>query len=381
MEWIQRGNPQKVFTWLYRWYLRNHKFNLSRLYIQMETILEQRVSLPEEVIVVATHFGLAHQLAAIKQKLETKKGIKITLVVQVTDDSPQYIWYVPNSNLTFVPSSKTKHELERYAKEAKLDPVKIEVLPYPINPYLAEKFPGEKIENRRLQLDKLATTPIHVCVPVSGAAVGTNYLLTVIQELHQKSPRFVFHVVSRTAPFTKKFLTQIENLSYTRLYVSIHDRELVEMYDILYNNEVISLEITKPSEQAFKALLSTNQKGGSTLLFAPPVGRQEYDNLDFLCKYSLTFCEDERDMLWKKSVLNQSLSDIQTTKLFVSKGKIRGMEIPEDPREAANFVWWTHQSGILGKLNYHGSLNPKQSDPETQFDGVEKFWQRVKELL
>ena len=75
MEWIQRGNPQKVFTRLYRWYLRNHKFNLYRLYIQMETILEQRISLPEEVIVVATHFGLAHQLAAIKQKLETKKSI------------------------------------------------------------------------------------------------------------------------------------------------------------------------------------------------------------------------------------------------------------------------------------------------------------------
>jgi hypothetical protein len=378
MEWFQRGRPQDFFTFWYRRFLRSHT---DVIYEQMKEVFQQRVDVPKKAVVVATHFGLAHQLAVVKKRLENEEGISITLVVQVTDDSPQHIWYVPGADIIFVPSIQTKKELQEYGIKARLEPVQIEALPYPISPLLGQNLNKSDYEFRLTQLSKFSGNEINIAVPISGAAIGMDFFRTLINLLHERSPDFQFHVVAQTVPFTLLFLNQIKHYPYVSLYTSRHARETVDLYDLLYRKEVISLEITKPSEQAFKALFRTDQRGGSVLLFSRPVGRQEYDNLNFLRRHGLIFSQADRDMLWKKSAANQSIGDYGIVKLFEGKGKMRGIEIPYDPVEASKFIWWCLSYGILEKIGQHGSLEPENSGLETRSDGVSLFWTRVASLL
>lgn len=102
---IERNNFfEYLSTIIYRKILYG-KTNI--VYEQMLTLIDELYEKPTKVLIVATHFALAQQLSAIKEKLE-KKNLKIILVVQVTDDSPFRIWLVPGADLTFVPSEKTK---------------------------------------------------------------------------------------------------------------------------------------------------------------------------------------------------------------------------------------------------------------------------------
>ena len=106
----QSGIPQYIVTYVYR----NYLWLLTKLiYQQLTTILDQRIEETKTVLIIATHFGLAHQIAAIKDKLAKERKVKIVLAVQVTDDSPQYMWYIPGADLTFVPSEYTRRELAK----------------------------------------------------------------------------------------------------------------------------------------------------------------------------------------------------------------------------------------------------------------------------
>jgi hypothetical protein len=61
------------------------------VYLQLKRILNERFTVPQTVLLVATHAIHAHPLGTIKEKLSRELGIKVFLVVQVTDDSPQAI--------------------------------------------------------------------------------------------------------------------------------------------------------------------------------------------------------------------------------------------------------------------------------------------------
>jgi len=62
---------------------------------------------------------------------------------------------------------------------------------------------------------------------------------------------------------------------YIRIYGAQEDRKVINIYEDVYQKNVISIEITKPSEQLFKALLDCKAESASLLLFTEPVGRQE----------------------------------------------------------------------------------------------------------
>ncbi|GIW69942.1 MAG: hypothetical protein KatS3mg101_0689 [Patescibacteria group bacterium] len=295
MEWFQSGWPQGVYTHLYRWQLRTTSSDMKA---KIEEIFKQQIEIPKRMIIIATHFGFAHQIAAVKETLERKMGVKIYLMVQVTDDSPQYIWYVPGADVIYVPSKKTMLELRKYAMRACLQHVKFEVLPYPVSPILGEKLPTHHYESRKEQLSKAATVPINFCLPVSGAAVGMEFFHHLIPQLQSRYSRFNFHIICKEAPFTKKFLQDVRKFPNIHIHTSKHSREIVDMYDDVYKKNVIALEITKPSEQAFKALCDFDMVGGSLLLFAHPVGRQERDNLDFLRRHGLIFDVKMTEKMW-----------------------------------------------------------------------------------
>ncbi len=376
MENMQRGIFENIFSDTYRWFLRS---NTKNLYQQMETIIEQRLDIPETVLVIATHFGLAHQLASIKNKLEKEKRVKIVLIVQVTDDSPQHIWYVDGADMIFVPSEKTKAELIHYGKHNNLPSVRIEMIPYPVNPYLSRHLSEEKYQTRLKQVNPENKALAHIVLPVSGAAVGINFYIKLIDEIQIGSQQYFFHVIAKAAMYTQPFLNEFIKRSSLKLYTSAYDRVVLDNYEDVYDKNVIALEVTKPSEQAFKALLRPTQVGGSILLFAEPVGRQEYDNLDFLRRHHLIPKQTEQAHLWVLAEKNTSLEDEQSNDILEKATHWRGICLPHDPMKTAHFINWCFHQKIFFAMMQYKSIETDTSEIEP--NGVHQFWTKVSDYL
>ena len=379
LQWMQSGRPEELFTRNYRRFLRSHTKVLSE---HINTLLDERWTNPDTILVVATHFGLAHQLAAIKAELSRTRQVKIILVLQVTDDSPQHIWYVAGADLIVVPSERTKAALVKYGKTAGLPPVRFEVLPYPVSPLLGDAVSAHEYGQREQQVLPDADPPIEVMIPISGAAVGLAYFVQLLDALHQKSSRFHFQVVAKTSPYTRTFVQDMQNRVYVTLHTATRDRDIVETYEQVYENVLISLEVTKPSEQAFKALVDPHQRGGSLLLFSQPVGRQEYDNLDFLERHLLLPTRNEQQRLWDYAAQGSSLSTADPA-LFDQARHWRAVRLPDDAHSAAQFIWWCLVQKVFAQM-LHFTIAPQPEDSfahEATSTGVRQFWDTVSSLL
>lgn len=369
-EKLEVGIAEDITTAIYRHFLRSKN---DVLYNQMLTIINERYTAPSKVLVVATHFGLAHQLSAIKEKIEKQLNLEMLLVVQVTDDSPHHIWYVPGADLIMVPSEKTKENLAKYGKKLNSN-VPIVVNAYPLNPDLNKVLSKEQFDKKLAQVDKDKDVPTHIIIPISGAAVGTFYFKKLIYKLRQKSNRFVFHVVTKDAPFTRDFINSVGDLSYVHLYTGTSDGKVIENYEYAYQENIISLEITKPSEQSFKALMDCSRESASILLFTEPVGRQEYDNLDFLRRHHLIPSNSHNETLWQMGKKNGWAT---------MASKWRGICLPKDPELAASFIYWCLEAGIFSSM-MKCRVEPASADlhrHEVDPNGVKKFWEITARLL
>lgn len=377
LEWSQSGVPEDIFTRIYRWMLKS---GTKAIYDQLSLVLAQRMDLPKTVLIICTHFGMAYQLAAIKEKIEKEKYVKVILVLQITDDSPQHFWYVPGTDLTFAPSGKTREKLLEYGKKEGLDKVNIEVLPYPIDPVMGGKLTSEQYENKIHQLDIEKKCAIHMSLPISGAAVGMDFLTQVVDKLHEKSERFTFHIISKSTPFTQDFIKDMVNCPFVKLEVSFSSREIVDKYEELFNKETVSLEVTKPSEQSFKALFDPMQRGGALLLFTEPIGRQEYDNLDFLRRHHLIPQIAEMKYLCEEAEKDLVI-DGGGKEILKNAKHWRGLILPTDPLKAAKFIWWALREKVLETMVSSHEKLEEVGVHEVGDDGVHLFWKRVGELV
>lgn len=375
-EWGQHGWMQYVMTFVYQFILHTRT---KLLYQQLATILDERLIIPKTVVIVATHFGLAHQLSHIKEAFEKEKNVRLLLFVQVTDDSPQPLWYIPGATMTFVPSHYTRDKLNDFAKQFGFAPVPMTIIPYPLSPSFSTHLSAEKYHKRKEQGTTKSKTQIHIAFPIPGAAVGTEFTTKLISFLHQQSERFIFHVIAQDVPYTKQFLAKMMDQSYVKLHVSIHDRETVTNYEQLYEDAVIALEVTKPSEQAFKALLTPAQKGGSLLLFAHPVGKQEYDNIAFLRRHHLLPTKTVQNILWEKAQQQASLNTIFGRELLRGARSWRGLLLPEHSLQSSNFITWCLKEGIFtAMMEYKRQTHTDDAfESELQANGVEQFWKTV----
>ncbi|OGG20510.1 hypothetical protein A3D03_00625 [Candidatus Gottesmanbacteria bacterium RIFCSPHIGHO2_02_FULL_40_13] len=380
-EIIQSPPVESIFIPLYRFFLKLHT---EELYKKLLTILDQRITEPKSILVVSTHFGLGHQLVELKKRLAKERGVKMFVVVVVTDDTVQQIWYVNGADLTFVPSETTKKGMIEFAEKHHLAKIPIVVSPYPVSPKSTKPISSEEFATRKKQVTEAQQTKIHMAIPISGAAVWLDFYTRLILGLHVYSDRFLFHVVSKEAPYTYGFLKMILKYPFIRQYTSIHDREVINLYEDVYRTNIISLEVTKPSEQAFKALINPDQSGGSLLLLSSPVGRQEYDNLAFLRRHFLLPSKEEKQLLWRLSLRKARLKDESNgIQLIQSAKSWRSVELPQNPLEAAFFIWWMLKEGIFSSMmecrtevdvtTRHGR--------ELGFDGVQKIWNRVAQLI
>lgn len=348
MEFFQRGSAEMLFTKAYVKFLKTHPDGLLKQFVSLVKSQQLR---PEKIVIVATHFGLAYQLGAIKDQLEQELNTKINLIVQVTDDSPQIIWYVDSADLIMAPSHKTKDTLEKYATENHLKKVPIEVGPYPVDLNFAQKLSSQKLLERRWQYDPQSNSTINIAIPVSGAAVGMEFFLHLIAHLNKMSSRFAFHVICRKAPFTEKFIGRVSENESVKLYISSDYKAVVEMYHQVYMDNVIAAEVTKPSEQSFKALINNDSIGGSFLLLAEPVGRQEHDNINFLQRHF--YLDDEHN-------------------------RRRGYVLPHGSQACADTIWNLFNQGRMLKAFDNYKTTPNNS--ETGDNGVQVFWEKVCEF-
>jgi hypothetical protein len=187
-------------------FLKNNTGNLALEFI---SLIKTQKKIPQKIIIICTHFGLAYQLGSIKKELEKTLKTKLYLIVQITDDSPQYIWYVDTADLIIAPSQKTVDELKKYGTSEKLQKVPFKVLPYPVLSRFADSLSDSKLLIRQRQYNPNHHSPINIMVPISGAAVGMEFFINLMEKLHQFSTRFVFFVICRKAPFTQKFIERI----------------------------------------------------------------------------------------------------------------------------------------------------------------------------
>lgn len=369
LEWSQQGMPETIIARLYRFMLHQDARLMQKRLLEL---LKQRIQLPHTLVVVATHFGIAHQVSIIKKEVERLGNVRVLLVVQVTDDSPQKLWYVPNADLLCVPSEYTYTTLQTYGRLEKLDKSRIVILPYPVSPRLLPQRSLEDMDIVFRQTDPSSQMLIHTVIPISGAAVGIPYLKKLMHRLHALEPRMRFHIIVKRTVFTLSALQSFKRKGYVYVYESRSDREIIDLYERVYEKNRIVLEITKPSEQAFKALIPPNRLGGSILLFAPPVGRQEYDNLEFLQRNGLIPSDGEDKQLC--DVLN--LEEHRPFPLPVSQW--RGFCLSEDPVVAATWI-----SRALTFRIFQSMMSGKEREytDEVSPDGVSEFWRQVNSLL
>lgn len=352
MEFSQNGWAEDVFTWFARAYFRQHTKILEEQFL---TILSARIIKPKTVIVVATHTLLAHQFAAIKDSFAKKNNVRVVFVVIVTDDSPQHIWAVSGADIIVVPSENTKRKLSQYQGAHYV------VLPYMVSPRLSTELSIRQFSRRK------DMTKVHIAIPISGAAVQLSYYQKLIAQLSAISDRYFFHIVSHRSGSTSRFLSGMMGAPRVSLWVSASHRETVELYEALYEKEVIALEVTKPSEQSFKALLSPRKRGGAILLFSDPIGRQEWDNLRFMIRHHLIPTKEEQERLWRGD-----------TTLSEKAHSWRGLRLPVHSKSSAQFIHWCLTQGVFASMVQFSGY---EKNPELAPNGVAQFWKLMEGYL
>lgn len=368
MELVQ-NNPaaEGGFTRWYRQVLRYNPQTVLRLV--KELVLGQTAPV-KNLILVCTHFGLAHQMGAVKEELGEQLGVKVKLAVVVTDDSPQQIWAVPGADLILVPSESTRAGLEEVFGRMEGSCPKLAVVPYPVSPNLGKRMTAARIENRQRQCRPDSKLPLKLMIPVSGAAVMLDFFKELILTLGQLM-RVEFIVVARESAATAGFLGWCRSQDKVQILAARADREVVELYERAYAEQVIGVEVTKPSEQAFKALLKPEQVGGSLLMLTEPVGRQEEDNLHFLNRHHL--CPDLKDL--------QVLAGGRPVAgdLLKRAGSWRAVAMPEGAGgRTAIMIHRLKQQGVLGAMADFSGF--RGGHEELSSDGVAKVWDEINML-
>ncbi len=364
MEFVQ-NNPvaEQRFAVFYKKQLQKKTKNIRE---QLDELVLSFRPLPKHVLIVCSHFSLAHQLGKIMAGLRHDLKSQISLSVVVTDDSPQPVWLVHEADYIFVPSHETKKKLAAHLNSYLEKKPKFVVNPYPLSQQLAEKMTAQEWEFRLKQLTPGSTEPLRIMIPVSGAAVQLAYFQELILTLDQLMP-VKFLVVSRKSKYTQKFLDWGAGRASVEVTTYPRDLDVVSAYERMYRREVVGVEITKPSEQAFKSLYTPRMYGGSVLLFSNPVGRQEDDNVAFMRRHGL-LPTDQQAM-----DLSGNLQACRTD-LTNSACSWRGVMLPpDDGKLAAQSIAAWHQEGILLAMTQY-QQQPNRSGV-VRSDGVDGLWE------
>lgn len=351
----QYGILEDILTLMYRFFLR---VNSGGVYKQILEVINKNTEV-DDFQIVATHPGMAHQIGAVKERLLRETGKNINLIVQVTDDTYQHVWLVDGADLTIVPSKFVKKEFVKYAKSQKIKFVS-EVVPYPIGTTLTEKLP---VKWKRAEAFDNPSSPINIIVPISGAATGLSYAIELIRHMVKISSRFKFWVIVKKASYTDFFVSVLLRIPGVNIVVGKNDNEMINLYELIYEQNLILLEVTKPSEQAFKSIIEPNRIGGSILLFVEPVGRQEIENIHFLRRHRLV----------------KKIGSITKSESY----RTRSLILDNNPLVAGDNILNCVTAGIFKNMVDEDFKFSKKSlsSGEIGSSGAEQFWRVVKKYF
>ena len=372
MEFVQ-NNPmvEGGFTRIYRSILRRKP---EAALHQLNDILKRQRPRPETVVILCTHFGLAHQLAMVKEELAKTMAVKVILAVVVTDDSPQLLWAVPGVDVEFVPSPTTRAQLMYYLEKITPKLPEVVVVPYPVDPRLNDGLSDKEWILREKQLTKDSVLPLKVMVPVSGAAVQLSFLKELLVALpHDGTVEPT--VVARESSSTHEFLDWCQDDNQIKVMAHWFDRRVVEIYEQEMEQEVYGVEVTKPSEQAFKVLLSPKKRGGVIMLFSEPVGRQEEDNLMFMRRHNLLPSLEEQKQIQEWTVGSGQLD----AKILDRARSWRGLMLPIEGGMAGRVIMQYRESGLLAAIASFSGYMPGHE--ELSGEGVKRIWEKLAERI
>lgn len=356
-------NPiaERIVTAIYTQYLRRHTARITDRFTQ----IAKDYPLQKKWVVISTHFALAHSISAAKEILEKNLGIKIYLCVVVTDDSPQRVWRVVNSDITFVASIETRSKLASFFPKAKQDSVK--VISFPISERLIQNLTLQEFQFIVDQLNPTKSTGTQIEIPISGAAVQLDFFSKFIENLCREN--FEFTVIGQKSILTDNFFDGIRKLPRVQVSIGADSWQTVNFYEsVFYQPKRPAIEITKPSEQAFKAILTPRQRGGVILLLTEAIGRQEYDNLEYLRRNGLMPNREQQKALFFENDLAKWVEIAKTW---------RAIQIPNDPIKAAGFVRKLKASGIFyAMLSFTSKMNPGLS-----MNGVSEIWSEIEKMI
>jgi hypothetical protein len=216
---------------------------------------------------------------------------------------------------------------------------------------------------------------LQVLLPVSGAAVQLDYFKEFVASVTADGVGVT--VVARDSGYAQEFLEWCRAMTLVRVVSHREDLAVVQAYEREFELRVIGAEITKPSEQAFKALLTPDQRGGVPLLFTAPVGRQEKDNLAFLRRHRLIPSLDDQAKIeaWCTTGNRQPIED----GLLDRAHHWRGVLLPQEGMWAGIALQRLISGGILAAMvEFEGFLEGHQ---EIRGDGVEEVWKGVSNLI
>jgi hypothetical protein len=186
-----------------------------------------------------------------------------------------------------------------------------------------------------------------------------------------RDEKFIFTVVGGESIYTQDFFNKLRSYPKVQLMIGTNAKETVNYYESLFYQTIRpAVEITKPSEQIFKAILKPYQRGGVILLLTEPVGRQEKDNLSFLVRHDLL--PDDKMQNELESLLLTSSNQLPTTYLYRAS-HWRAIKLPKDPVKAALFTKRLKESGILLSMLSYVS----ESRAELTSNGVKQIWDTI----
>jgi hypothetical protein len=352
--------------------------NLKKLHDEIQGVIDKTPGI-KKLVIVSTHAFIGDKIQKLIQ--QEKFSVPIFHALIVTDDSAQRFWMVP-ADITFVPSYKTKKDMETLYTRDHLPIPQLHVAPYPINPHLIENLDAHVLFNKIEQLDPTNPQRARICIPVSGAAVQLDYYKIMLEDLTcpettENCREFTFSVITREGNYTRPFIHYFRNNPQIIFHIGANDVQTVELYDQLYEQlSPPAIEITKPSEQCFKVLTTPNTKGGPLLLLTEPVGRQEYDNLDYLERFGFLPSEKIHRELYEK--LSTTTRINITDPPFAFARHWRALKLPSDPHQGTKIIMNGLRSGLFLQMqNYQGYTKTEELAP----NGVAKIWSKIAQSI
>lgn len=359
-------NPaaEQLVTSVYQKFL----YMQSSMFTGYFDIIEHKYPSVKKLIVVCTHYALAYAITYIKPSLEKKFKVRVSIFVIMTDDSPQRVWAVNGADVIFAPSQKTADKIKTLLQTKN---TKVITVSFPVSPRLTQKLNKDEFSKVQNQLDPQNPTPLQIEIPISGAAVQLPFIQKLINKLSYEN--FEFTVVGQEGLYTALFFLQIRRLARVQTLIGADSRQTVNFYESVFNQEERpAVEITKPSEQVFKAILKPGERGGVILLLTSPIGRQEKDNMDFLLRHDLM---PDNSLHSELDSILLTTHDPLPAKLLYRASHWRALKLPEDPHIAAVYIKRLRETGLLLSMLSYVS----ETKTELTSDGVKQIWENILE--